>query len=339
MADGVRIPSKKPGVTNAVLDDFWDNMVDAIMDVPIRILIGIIGIVPIVGQPIANALGEWLLDTNEKAVAANDGVETISKGVHDGWFGGGGVGDPLEVQYTIEAIKDAIINGYNVEAKVQSGTWTKPENLTELVVICIGCGQNGENGQGTTRVSNGGLSGGFIAQQVDPETVASSTTYVVGLNQSPSSFGSHVTSAPGGGGISTTFGYTPTTSLPGAGGTGGVGAEQSGVQHNGTAGHSSALASGGAPGVQTGSNGTPGGAGGNVNAGSTTKCGGGGGGGGGGAAAGTPVNGYDGGAGGPGGYPGGGGGGGGGRSTSPILNGSNGAGGIGATGIIWIFWR
>lgn len=70
----VRIPAKRPQVGPDPLEDFWDNMVDAIMDVPIRILIGIIGIVPVVGQPIANALGEWLLDTNEKAV---DAIETV----------------------------------------------------------------------------------------------------------------------------------------------------------------------------------------------------------------------------------------------------------------------
>lgn len=69
----VRIPAKRPQVGPDPLEDFWDNMVDALMDVPIRILIGIIGIVPVFGQPIANALGEWLLDTNEKAV---DAIET-----------------------------------------------------------------------------------------------------------------------------------------------------------------------------------------------------------------------------------------------------------------------
>ncbi|QPX62259.1 minor tail protein [Gordonia phage Lamberg] len=70
----VRIPGPKPRVENDPLEEFWDNMVDAIMDVPIRILIGIIGIVPVFGQPIANALGEWLLDTNEKAT---DAIETV----------------------------------------------------------------------------------------------------------------------------------------------------------------------------------------------------------------------------------------------------------------------
>ncbi|UXE04999.1 hypothetical protein SEA_LTON_24 [Gordonia phage Lton] len=70
----VRIPGPKPRIENDPLEEFWDNMVDAIMDVPIRILIGIIGIVPVFGQPIANALGEWLLDTNEKA---NDAIETV----------------------------------------------------------------------------------------------------------------------------------------------------------------------------------------------------------------------------------------------------------------------
>lgn len=70
----VRIPGPKPRVENDPLEEFWDNMVDALQDIPIRILIGIIGIVPVVGQPIANALADWLLDTNEKA---NDAIETV----------------------------------------------------------------------------------------------------------------------------------------------------------------------------------------------------------------------------------------------------------------------
>ena len=275
------------------------------------------------------------------AHAATANIAAIIGGLFNGWFGGGSVGDPQEVQYTIEAIKDAIINGYNVETKVQSGTWTKPANLTELVVICIGCGQNGENGQSQSRDSNGGLGGGFIAQQVEPESVGATTPYVVGLNGNPSSFGTHVVTTPGTGGISTSFGYTSTNSLPGDGGRGGRGGTSADPPIAGSAGGSSALATGGSGGANASGgsdrHGKPGTAGGNVSAGTVTKCGGGGGGGGGGGVPNfAPGNG---GSGGPGGYPGGGGGGGGGQAPYTIANGSNGAGGIGATGIIWIFWR
>lgn len=271
-----------------------------------------------------------------------DNHESGLRGIFNGWFGGGATGDPQEVQYTIEAIKDAVINGFNVETKTVSGTWTKPENVTELVVVLIGAGENGEAGQGSSRYSVGGRGGGYIAQQLDPETVAASTPYVVGVNNgAPSSFGSHVTTVPGGSGISTTFGYTETSSAPGKGGSGGPGSNDSSSSLPGTAGGATALAVGGTAGARgvNGSNaGGPGGAGGNVSAGSITKCGGAGGGGGGGGQGGFTE--FSGGAGGPGGYPGGGGGGGGGKSTGTIVGVPvNGAGGLGATGVIWIFWR
>ncbi|MDV6309895.1 hypothetical protein [Gordonia amicalis] len=82
MADGVRIPAKRPMVSNDPLQDFFDGMIDALEDIPIRILIGIIGIVPIVGQPIANALADWLLDTNEKAVDAAESVVSVATQVN-----------------------------------------------------------------------------------------------------------------------------------------------------------------------------------------------------------------------------------------------------------------
>lgn len=261
----------------------------------------------------------------------------IINGIFNGWFGGGGVGDPLQVQYTIEAIADAVINGYNVETKVTSGTWTKPANITELVVVAIGCGKNGANGNGSS-VAQGGLGGGYLAQQIDPTTVASSTPYVVGTGGNPSSFGSHVVTTPGGGGIATSFGYTTTSSTPGRGGNGGKGySDGSGAATPGQSGEGSALAAGGAGGAASTNNTDQlGGAGSNVSAASVTKCGGGGGGGGGGGP--NSLGQQRGGAGGPGGYPGGGGGGGGGRSSIIGVE-PNGAGGIGATGVIWIFWR
>ncbi|SDT84203.1 hypothetical protein [Gordonia westfalica] len=157
------------------------------------------------------------------AHAATANIASIINGIFNGWFGGGSVGDPQEVQYTIQAIADAVLNGYNVETKVTSGTWTKPENITELIVGLIGCGKNGSDGtSSTTTRAAGGLGGGYIFQQLDPESVDSSTPYVVGTNGNPSSFGTHITTTPGQGGISTSFGYSPTTSLPGNGGGGGL---------------------------------------------------------------------------------------------------------------------
>ncbi|AMS02426.1 minor tail protein [Gordonia phage Bjanes7] len=77
---GVRIPGgRKPRVDNDPLEDFWDEMVEALKDVPIRILMGVIGIVPVFGQPLANALGAWLLDTSttaEQALESADSAQT-----------------------------------------------------------------------------------------------------------------------------------------------------------------------------------------------------------------------------------------------------------------------
>ncbi|SDT84729.1 hypothetical protein [Gordonia westfalica] len=84
------------------------------------------------------------------AHAATANIASIINGIFNGWFGGGSVGDPQEVQYTIQAIADAVLNGYNVETKVTSGTWTKPENITELIVGLIGCGKNGSDGTSST---------------------------------------------------------------------------------------------------------------------------------------------------------------------------------------------
>lgn len=274
--------------------------------------------------------------TEATAATAATKAASIIEGTFNGWFGSGSVGDPAEVQYTIETIKDAVLSGYTVVSKTTlgSGTWTKPSGITELIVICGGGGANGSDGSGSNGGA-GGIGGGYVAQQLDPSTVTSTVSYTVGAAGTPTTFGGYVTSVPGAGGISTQFGYTPTNSSPGSGGAGGGDSSTNNQNKPGTAGTGSALATGGTAGTGSsgGGSGGPGGAGGSVSAGSLTKCGGGGGGGGG---AGY-LAGNSGGAGGAGGYPGGGGGGGGGKNTG--LGGSVGAGGPGAAGVLWIYYK
>lgn len=272
-------------------------------------------------------------------------LQQVINGIFNGWFGGGGVGDPQQVQYTIEAIADAIINGYNVETKVTSGTWTKPDTISELVVIGIGGGRSG--GGGGTDIGGqggaGGGGGGFIAQTLDPADIPASVSYSIGAAGQASTFGSFLSVDGGSGGIASDFGFTPTTSAPGNGGDGGKGNVGSNTTptagEDGTASALGVAGIGGSHGGGLGS-GQPGTPGGNVSAATRTKCGGGGGGGGGGSGTAATAQTRYGGAGGPGGYPGGGGGGGGGRGGQGTGGNSNaGAGGIGATGILWIFWR
>ena len=282
------------------------------------------------------------------AKGAVDGLADIEsnlvdgfKGIYNAWFGGtSAAGTPAEVQATVEAIRTVIQNGYTVVGFPSSTTWTKPANITELIVICIPAGLNGADGtQGNSGSEQagglGGLGGGYLAQVLDPSAVASTVPVTIGTPTSPTtSFGSYVSATAGtAGGIASQFGYTATSSTPGSGGKGGAANNQNASKHQdpGTAGTGSAVATGGAG----GNPGNPGSPGGSVSTGALTKCGGGGGGGGGGkygdigASAGN---------GGAGGFPGGGGGGGGGASAG-ISGASKGTGGPGGAAVVFIYYR
>lgn len=279
------------------------------------------------------------------------------KGIFNGWNGGtSGTGTPAEVQQTIEAIKQAVVAGYTVDTFTSNGTWNKPANLTEFYGIVIGGGGKGGNGSANTSnaLATGGvgaLSGGYIAQQVDPASVPSSVSVTIGpaattpgTNGGITSIGSLVSSVPDGNGVSALTGYMATSSKPGNGGKGGNGA--SGATTSGDAGQSSAIGTGGKAGAGVGGTGASGnqtgnagGAGANVSLTGSTKCGGGGGGGGGGAqGAGSGTS--KGGAGGNGGYPGGASGGGGGASRGGSFGAANGgAAGTPANGVAFIIWK
>ncbi|QAY05762.1 minor tail protein [Gordonia phage Vasanti] len=76
---GVRIPGgRKPQIDNDPLEDVWDAMVEAIKDVPIRIIVGLLNL-SVVGRPIANVLADWLLTTSttaEQALESADSAQT-----------------------------------------------------------------------------------------------------------------------------------------------------------------------------------------------------------------------------------------------------------------------
>lgn len=280
----------------------------------------------------------------------------IINGIVNGWFGGGGVGDPLQVQYTVEAIKDAVVNGYTVVTVTSSGTRAIPDTIVEAFHITVGGGETGANGVNSTDTPSpaqpiGGRGGGYLSGPLDVELIKGQTltcTVAPTGGQSRIALGATVLASmrPGqqGGIAAGIFGYTESTSRPGGGGRGGIGRYVGGDNppgSSGTPGESSATTSGGTAGAYSNnSHGGNGGAGGNADPAAQVKSAGAGGGGGGGGGmdnAQVPKNG---GAGGPGGYPGGGGGAGGGSGRNGFgARGDNGAGGIGAVGIIWLIYK
>lgn len=291
--------------------------------------------------PAANIAGTIAQSSVSGLTDIANNLTTGFQNIYNTWFGGtSAAGTPAEVQSTIAAIKTAVQNGYTVDTISSSTTWTKPSNISELVVICVAAGKNGSDGtQGNSGAEQsgglGGVGGGYVAQALDPSSVSSTVSVTIGSPASPTtSFGSYASAISGtAGGIASQFGYTATSSTPGSGGNGGAAANVNATKHQdaGTTGTGSAIAAGG-PGGSPGNAGT---AGGSVSTGALTKCGGGGGGGGGGkcgdvgAVAGS---------GGAGGFPGGGGGGGGGASAG-ISGASKGTGGSGGAGVVFAYYR
>ena len=296
---------------------------------------------------VAKGAVEGLVDLGTQVT---DGIA----GIWNGWFGSGGTGDPAEVQQTIEAIKNAVINGYTVDAYTSDTANVPKPDCTEMIAILVGSGQPGVLPVGKTG-QPGGLDGSYLAIQLDVPSLpsafdidigtAGAKTYLRAAAGTPHTGAVLAESpAPGSpGGITTAFGFTSTSSQPGRGGKGGNGQDAINTPNTpstkGEAGTSSPLAAGGPGGTTTSGVGNNGGPGGNVSTGSSTKCGGGGGGGGGGGSGATFGVGRAGGNGGAGGFPGGGGGSPGAGSRGSTSNGASGAIGPGGPGCLWLFYR
>lgn len=303
------------------------------------------------GYDASKLVGEVAKSAVEGLVQLGNDVVGGFRAITNGWFGGStATGTPVEVQATIETIKQAVINGYTVDTITASQPYDKPAtNLTELRVSAINAGSSGFGGQsGNTSAGgvggSGGLNGGFLSLKLDPDSITWPVDVTIGVNGNDTSFGPYLTPTSGAGGIQGEFGYQATSSTPGSGGAGGTGGYKAGTSANyGTAGRTgiaSAAAAGGTGGSASAMPAGNGTAGDSVSAGAETKCGGGGGGGGGGGnPTGTLVQ-AKGGNGAAGGYPGAGGaGGGGGAGFSTGSQGSGGTGGPGASGVLWVFWK
>lgn len=273
-----------------------------------------------------------------------------------------------EVGDTIAAVRATVSGGYTLQTFTASdAAWTVPDelkNAAELYVGVFGGGGRGAFGQ-TVKNNTGGVpatggeggsSGGYKLEKVDPATLEDTLAIVVGAAAATAGADGGVTSITNGatvlaassknlGSIATPQGYLQSTSLPGRGGTGGD-ATTGGAATEGTEGEPSATAAGGTGGGPSLGGGTTDAIGGNGTAGGSGQSaeipltGGGGGGGGGGARATTGV-GIEcwGGNGGNGGAPGGGSGGGGASAATVGSGGSGGTPGVPGQGLAFLFWR
>ncbi|MBU8833382.1 hypothetical protein [Mycolicibacterium goodii] len=251
------------------------------------------------------------------------------KNIYDKWFGGNtATGTPAEVAQAIEAIRDAVVNGYTVATfTTNDPAWLIPAGIVEMTGGVIGGGGRGElggSGTGSPTGGDGGSSGGYLSKRLDLTgltpgvdtlaiTVGAAATTAGtngGISRIAASTGTLLESIPNANGIALLEGYLTTGSAPGRGGKGGDAGN--GTATDGLPGESTSLATGGPGGVAStgGGTGNAGGDGQNGDAAGNPKCGGAGGGGGGGKGVNTSIA-TTGGKGGKGGYPGGGSGGGG----------------------------
>lgn len=316
--------------------------------------------VPVVGGSLADIIAEvGGLDT--RTTQAKDTADAVQAGIVEGWAGGSTSGVDLDVYDTMGAIRALVGgDGYTRVNITSTTTWIKPAGTTEVIVVGIAAGQNGQPGAETGVKDHcpggtGGLGGGHKVQALD-QSAFNALHITVGTNGQPTQVRYGSDSGPivmeaitgGAGAMATQFGYTSSQSQAGSGGNGGRGTRlnddntPSESRISGLPGAPSAAAQGGAGGNHGNLNGQSGSGGGSVAVNAPVPSGGGGGGGGqGGGGASMGIDRIDGGAGGAGGFPGGGGGGGGGGGTYGFIyrRGNGGAGGAGGAGLAIIYHR
>ena len=339
---------------------------------------------PSVTDRIGDSGGTMASPPNVGTVAGS-AVGGIVDNIYTPWFTPRAVGVPggtmpdrssalEDIRRTIASMSTAVFGDYTAYPATASTT-RDISAADDVVLVCIGAGENGP--AGATYGIDGGFGGSFSVTKIRENGVdriagLSNTLYVVpGASNGAESYvyhgsissGTRVARSGTPGTLGFTvgpFGYEATASLPGRGGSGGA------IASRGERGLPSALATGGKGGgysgtgasggsLGTGGDGSPGGsggAGGTLGSGIERPCGGGGG-----AGGGAGGNGGDGGSGGgkggpggrggDGGFPGGGGGAGGAAGlggTSGIwgtvaANGTPGGGGTGAQGIVWVLTK
>ena len=330
-------------------EEIEENLPTAIMRLPLKVLVDLIGGIPVVGGAVEEALSGWLKETEITSSSASASATQIRNGVVNGWASASTANANMGVYNTMQAIYSATGNaGYTRVNCTSTMLVSLPANTVECILVGIAAGQDGYRNVSAGGVGgNGGYGGGHSALSVT--TVGLSAVHVtIGTNGAATVFRANgaggeimlecVNGAAGG--MATQFGYTTSGSTAGGGGggaglladkvglgVGGGGNGAAGANSPGGAGGSSASSAGGAGGPGA----TNGGTGGSTSL-TAVPCGGGGGGGGGSSyLAGLGVTGK----GGPGGFPGGGGGGGGGTNGIDTDN----RGGAGAAGLGVIYHR
>ena len=337
-------------------EEIEENLPKAIMRLPLKVLVDLIGGIPVVGGAVEEALSGWLKETEITSSSASASATQIRNGVVNGWASASTANANMGVYNTMQAIYSATGNaGYTRVNCTSTMLVSLPANTVECILVGIAAGQGGKPGTmgGLTTMGvggDGGYGGGHSALSVTT-TGLSAVHVTIGTNGAATVF--RANSAGGevmlecvngaAGGMATQFGYTTSGSTAGGGGGGGA------VSNGGVAGHggnnavngtigapgaggrggASAAASGGAGGTTPASTAPAGGSVSNT----AIPCGGGGGGGG---TGGGPSGGIGGANGGAGGFPGGGGGGGGGGANA---FGGGGSAGAGAAGLGVIYHR
>lgn len=118
---------------------------------------------------------------------------------------------------------DALVGGIlsNIRIYTSSSTWTKPSDLSFIIVEVIGAGGGGGGAASSTASNNalgkGGGAGGYSWKKIVAASLGSSEDYVVGAAGTAGSAGNNA----GGTGGDSSFGTTPI--LTGNGGVGGTG--------------------------------------------------------------------------------------------------------------------
>lgn len=342
-----------PGVWDTS-EEIEENLPKAIMRLPLKVLVDLIGGIPVVGDAVEDALSGWLKDTEITSTSASASATQIRNGVVNGWASASTANANMGVYNTMQAIYSATGNAGYTRVNCTSTTLVSlPANTVECILVGIAAGQDGQrNTTGAdVRGGNGGHGGGHGALSVNI-TGLSAVHVTIGTNGAATVFRANsaggdviMSVATGGsGGVATQFGYAlsysssgggggggglNTAGSPGNGRVGGAGGGSNGSGGSGAAGGKggkSAKAVGGDGGMPSIS-GSPG-----VAMTDTSIVCGGGGGGGGGYQSSTTNAGH----GGTGGFPGGGGGGGGGAGGLAFKVGN---GGAGAAGLALIFYR